>query len=179
MGSEMCIRDRFTSGSTQFGNSSDDVHDFKGNKISGSITSTGSFGSAHFMGTGGVGIGTNNPGRLLDLVTPSDAVALNLRMRSADDFSFIIFTDHDVSEDYIGQLAVKRTGASTGEMQFYTSGDTLRMLINESGNVGIGTNNPTETLFVNGVTSVSYTHLRAHETSLHLVCRLLLEKKKN
>ena len=26
-------------------------------------------------------------------------------------------------------------------------------------------------------TSVSYTHLRAHETSLHLVCRLLLEKK--
>ena len=25
--------------------------------------------------------------------------------------------------------------------------------------------------------SVSYTHLRAHETSLHLVCRLLLEKK--
>eukprot|EP00831_Metopus_contortus_P067614 TRINITY_DN60354_c0_g1_i1.p1 TRINITY_DN60354_c0_g1~~TRINITY_DN60354_c0_g1_i1.p1 ORF type:complete len:329 (+),score=35.49 TRINITY_DN60354_c0_g1_i1:71-988(+) len=26
--------------------------------------------------------------------------------------------------------------------------------------------------------TVSYTHLRAHETSLHLVCRLLLEKKK-
>ena len=28
------------------------------------------------------------------------------------------------------------------------------------------------------ITAVSYTHLRAHETSLHLVCRLLLEKKK-
>ena len=28
------------------------------------------------------------------------------------------------------------------------------------------------------LTTVSYTHLRAHETSLHLVCRLLLEKKK-
>eukprot|EP00831_Metopus_contortus_P016828 TRINITY_DN1708_c0_g1_i3.p1 TRINITY_DN1708_c0_g1~~TRINITY_DN1708_c0_g1_i3.p1 ORF type:complete len:464 (+),score=72.63 TRINITY_DN1708_c0_g1_i3:1685-3076(+) len=28
------------------------------------------------------------------------------------------------------------------------------------------------------IKSVSYTHLRAHETSLHLVCRLLLEKKK-
>ena len=27
--------------------------------------------------------------------------------------------------------------------------------------------------------TVSYTHLRAHETSLHLVCRLLLEKKNN
>ncbi len=30
---------------------------------------------------------------------------------------------------------------------------------------------------VNG--AVSYTHLRAHETVLDLVCRLLLEKKKN
>src|SRR5674536_378221 len=30
----------------------------------------------------------------------------------------------------------------------------------------------------NGVCSVSYTHLRAHETPEHLVCRLLLEKKK-
>src|SRR5678815_5920010 len=29
------------------------------------------------------------------------------------------------------------------------------------------------------VESVSYTHLRAHETPEHLVCRLLLEKKKN
>eukprot|EP00831_Metopus_contortus_P028433 TRINITY_DN23629_c0_g1_i1.p1 TRINITY_DN23629_c0_g1~~TRINITY_DN23629_c0_g1_i1.p1 ORF type:complete len:212 (+),score=17.82 TRINITY_DN23629_c0_g1_i1:142-777(+) len=29
-----------------------------------------------------------------------------------------------------------------------------------------------------GFGAVSYTHLRAHETSLHLVCRLLLEKKK-
>ena len=28
------------------------------------------------------------------------------------------------------------------------------------------------------VVSVSYTHLRAHETGRNLVCRLLLEKKK-
>ena len=30
-----------------------------------------------------------------------------------------------------------------------------------------------------GFTAVSYTHLRAHETVLDLVCRLLLEKKKS
>ena len=30
-----------------------------------------------------------------------------------------------------------------------------------------------------GLDPVSYTHLRAHETVLDLVCRLLLEKKKN
>src|SRR5678815_577372 len=29
-----------------------------------------------------------------------------------------------------------------------------------------------------GMSAVSYTHLRAHETPEHLVCRLLLEKKK-
>ena len=30
-----------------------------------------------------------------------------------------------------------------------------------------------------GLLTVSYTHLRAHETGRNLVCRLLLEKKKN
>ena len=30
-----------------------------------------------------------------------------------------------------------------------------------------------------GIIAVSYTHLRAHETVLDLVCRLLLEKKTN
>ena len=32
---------------------------------------------------------------------------------------------------------------------------------------------------LDGLEPVSYTHLRAHETALDLVCRLLLEKKKN
>ena len=31
---------------------------------------------------------------------------------------------------------------------------------------------------LDGYIAVSYTHLRAHETVLDLVCRLLLEKKK-
>ena len=35
---------------------------------------------------------------------------------------------------------------------------------------------PGKTLF--SIEAVSYTHLRAHETPEHLVCRLLLEKKK-
>ena len=35
------------------------------------------------------------------------------------------------------------------------------------------------TVEVKGHNSVSYTHLRAHETVLDLVCRLLLEKKKH
>ena len=34
-----------------------------------------------------------------------------------------------------------------------------------------------KTFDASGDTAVSYTHLRAHETSGNLVCRLLLEKK--
>ena len=33
-------------------------------------------------------------------------------------------------------------------------------------------------MYLESITAVSYTHLRAHETVLDLVCRLLLEKKK-
>ena len=33
--------------------------------------------------------------------------------------------------------------------------------------------------YINSIYTVSYTHLRAHETVLDLVCRLLLEKKKS
>ena len=39
-----------------------------------------------------------------------------------------------------------------------------------------------EQLYIQGIKDgipVSYTHLRAHETGRNLVCRLLLEKKKN
>ena len=41
---------------------------------------------------------------------------------------------------------------------------------NGTGNNGVGPQD--------GTGSVSYTHLRAHETVLDLVCRLLLDKKK-
>ena len=50
--------------------------------------------------------------------------------------------------------------------------------------LGIGAMTDFSTLIANprlillGAAAVSYTHLRAHETPEHLVCRLLLEKKK-
>ena len=42
----------------------------------------------------------------------------------------------------------------------------------------VSTQEKYEILVKENIAAVSYTHLRAHETSLHLVCRLLLEKKK-
>jgi len=94
---------------------------------------------------GKVGIGTNSPSKALDIVTPSDAVAINLRTRASDDtFSFITFKDNDLSDsEFFAQIAGKRTGTDAGELQFYTSGDNLRLVIDNSGNVGIGTASPT------------------------------------
>jgi hypothetical protein len=87
-----------------------------------------------------VGIGTNSPSKALDIVTPSDAVAINLRTRASDDtFSFITFKDNDLSDsEFFAQIAGKRTGTDAGELQFYTSGDNLRLVINSSGQAFIG-----------------------------------------
>ena len=44
--------------------------------------------------------------------------------------------------------------------------------------IGVGARTLSECLALQAKEAVSYTHLRAHETVLDLVCRLLLEKKK-
>ena len=44
--------------------------------------------------------------------------------------------------------------------------------------IGASNGDKTKAIAIKGKTSVSYTHLRAHETRHDLVCRLLLEKKK-
>ena len=55
--------------------------------------------------------------------------------------------------------------------------DTLRLISEMAQDMGISINEVFSFLAEDSVT-VSYTHLRAHETSQDLVCRLLLEKKK-
>ena len=51
--------------------------------------------------------------------------------------------------------------------------------IRDLAGTGSGTLPPITASFDVGTRAVSYTHLRAHETVLDLVCRLLLAKKKN
>ena len=50
--------------------------------------------------------------------------------------------------------------------------------INQANNVLLSQEEGIETDTAAAIIPVSYTHLRAHETVLDLVCRLLLEKKK-
>eukprot|EP00831_Metopus_contortus_P072839 TRINITY_DN66437_c0_g1_i3.p2 TRINITY_DN66437_c0_g1~~TRINITY_DN66437_c0_g1_i3.p2 ORF type:complete len:126 (-),score=27.34 TRINITY_DN66437_c0_g1_i3:47-424(-) len=58
--------------------------------------------------------------------------------------------------------------------------ESLRKFVREDATISVTTRvmGKDTTFSLSGFSyAVSYTHLRAHETSLHLVCRLLLEKK--
>ena len=68
----------------------------------------------------------------------------------------------------VNQLKINTKNASSfGSYQNFKFKQVPVKKIYEIGTLTIGNN-----------TSVSYTHLRAHETGRNLVCRLLLEKKK-
>ena len=153
----------FTSGSTQFGNSSDDVHEFKGNTISGSVTSTGSFGSAHFMGTGGVGIGTNNPSYKLDIIENAETNVVRFFNDGGDQNRDVMIlqggsdsgpgntrfiTFNDGNGDAFGFIQGPADSATAG-ISFNTTADTSLLTLKGS-LVGIGTNDPNEKLHVEG-----------------------------
>eukprot|EP00658_Telonema_sp_P-2_P074095 TRINITY_DN63269_c0_g1_i1.p1 TRINITY_DN63269_c0_g1~~TRINITY_DN63269_c0_g1_i1.p1 ORF type:complete len:109 (-),score=14.97 TRINITY_DN63269_c0_g1_i1:103-429(-) len=75
---------------------------------------------------------------------------------------------------------------TTKETQQHTKGtNTKVMRMKDSTELGcsaatpsLGCRKPRTASRESGTAAVSYTHLRAHETPEHLVCRLLLEKKK-
>ena len=54
----------------------------------------------------------------------------------------------------------------------------LKSILLDKNDFASGASSRSTKLLHGGIRSVSYTHLRAHETLRYLVCRLLLEKKK-
>ena len=143
----------FSSGSTQFGNSSDDVHDFKGNTISGSATSTGSFGSVFVGGAGvnsftsKVGIGTDNPADELEVHGATAAIKIRSTGTSAGNNPSINFQSTEATGLAArAEISADDDGASTkGALIFKTrisDSVTEAMRIDSSGKVGIGTNAP-------------------------------------
>jgi hypothetical protein len=166
----------FTSGSTQFGNSSDDVHDFKGNTISGSITSTGSFGSIVTKGTGvttfnggNVGIGTNNPDGKVHIhsatagsVTAGGSADELVVENNGDAGISVLSPDGNSSRIQFGSTSDNDIGHIGGfynsgnEYLFFSVDGSTRMVIGgatSAGNVGIGTDNPGSPLDVRGTSS--------------------------
>ena len=74
---------------------------------------------------------------------------------------------------YKRQIRLNGSALSSQEVD---SGDVLQLQLNWQAERSPDAD---YTVFVQLLDAVSYTHLRAHETVLDLVCRLLLEKKQH
>jgi hypothetical protein len=85
--------------------------------------------------SGNIGIGTTNPSVRLDVVAGGDAIALALRMRSQDDYSFLQFKNFAGTE-VISEIYSNRTTTNVGSLIFTTNNGgvaTERMRITSTG----------------------------------------------
>lgn len=99
---------------------------------------------------GNVGIGTSSPLSPLDVQTNSSALGINIRNRSGDDFSNLIFSQYNGSTYNAG------IGWASSRLRIMTGGigDAYeRLTITSTGRVGIGTSSPSGRLQVSSATA--------------------------
>ena len=154
----------FTSGSTKFGNSADDIQ-----QMTGSLRITGS--GDHYIQTGNLGIGTNNPTVQLEVFGSADQ---QIRIDSTGNRAQLQFDGKKTSDaefaeinfandgDSAAAIHAMRDGANdAARLAFMTQATggsvTERMSIDSTGKVGIGNDNPPEPLTVEGNISGSGT----------------------
>jgi fibronectin-binding autotransporter adhesin len=137
----------YQSGSTKFGDTSDDVHSF-----SGSLRVTGS--GDHYFTDGNVGIGTTSPGTVLDIHGEGNVLHVGTGTNTAQ---YMSFRGSGASGAYIGYDGTgmllqpgdgKRFLIRAGHATFGSG--TTALAVDTSGNVGIGTTSPGEKLHVEG-----------------------------
>jgi len=103
------------------------------------------FGSQNIVTTGSVGIGTTSPTYPLTVLSNTSAEGLAIHGRSSDDIGELAFFEND-GTTRLGELQYRQDHLNfrhrVGDIRFATGGTTTRMLIDSSGNVGIGTTSP-------------------------------------
>jgi len=123
------------------------------NISAGNFSASGnySFGSTVFVDktNNRVGIGTTGPSSKLEVTGADDNTYGQLRVNSTGSDARIELWNMDGSNTSgRGSIFMSRTEGYQG-MRFMTGGND-RMIIDKSGNVGIGTTNPTKILAING-----------------------------
>jgi hypothetical protein len=101
-------------------------------------------------GDGNLGIGTTSPSAPLHIARTA-AISPGIRLQTTDSTSngsIMWANSSNTSLAFIGSNANISDGS--GNLEFATGGTTTRMVINSSGNVGIGTTNPTRKFQVQG-----------------------------
>ena len=114
-----------------------------GSDVTSGVSTAGFIDTTIVARDGKFGVGTNNPLRTLHLESSSPI----LRLSDSDVSSNIEITNSNGNLNFDSDSQGSGTG---GTFTFTTGGTTEIVRFGASGNVGIGTNNPSETLDVNG-----------------------------
>ena len=104
------------------------------------------------LADGNVGIGTTVPSYKLDVVS-SDHKTIKAESTGNDRAEVLINKSGGTARSWSLAVAGSANGYSVADKNFYiadTTGGAARLVINNSGNVGIGTSTPSYTLEVNG-----------------------------
>ena len=130
----------FTSGSTIFGNSSDDIHNMTGSlNISGSLT----LDDGNLVINDKVGIGTDNPDSYYsdynNLVVYENGNAGIAIIGGTNGESSLGFGDGTGAATYRGAVAYVHTSGANQDKMFFKTAATNQVVIDSSGQVGIGT----------------------------------------
>jgi len=121
------------------------VFEITGSKISGSSTSTGSFGAGYIDNK--LGIGTTAPEKTLHVL---DSAEITARISSTNSIGAQLGIDADGTGGGEWRLISGANGASIGGGAFGIFNNAYRFNITSAGNVGIGETSPSEKLSMEG-----------------------------
>jgi len=157
-------------GGSGFDNTLENINDRSGKfKLSNYNKNSGEYETNFYMDTtGNIGINTTNPatklhisstdglilpvGNISERINITGAIRYNSDTSSVEYYNGNEWSLNNVIKDFDGDTYISvenNSGSDNDELKFYTGG-IEQMIIDSNGNIGIGTNNPSEKLDVNG-----------------------------